>query len=68
MGPCRTVRERALHGYFYLSTSGAEFWDPKRQVEQGDITVHVGGGQPDYYKGSVSTTVTVTDSSPLDSC
>ena len=51
-----------------FAVTGADFWDPKRQVEEGDITIHVGGGQPDFYAGGLSATVGVSSSAPLDSC
>ena len=38
------------------------------QIEQGDITLHVGGGQPDYYDGSLSATATVATAAALSSC
>ena len=39
-----------------------------RAVESGLIELHCGGGQPDHYAGSVSTTVTVTKAAPISQC
>ena len=39
-----------------------------RAVEAGVIEVHCGGGQPDFFEGSVMTNVTVTSSRPLSAC
>lgn len=49
-------------------TADADFWDPKREIEAGVISVHVGGGQPEFYAGSLSATVTITSSALLDNC
>ena len=38
------------------------------KIEKGDIELHVGGGQPDYYAGAVSTKATVAAAAPLSSC
>ena len=46
------------------------FWSPKLQVEQGELSVHVGGGQPDFAAkaGAVlSATATVTAEGTLNS-
>lgn len=41
------------------------FWHPTILVEQGLLTVHVGGGQPDFTKGVLSANVTVMDTGAL---
>ena len=41
------------------------FWHPTILVEQGTITVHVGGGQPDFTEGVLSGSVSVTDTGAL---
>ena len=38
------------------------------KIEKGDIELHVGGGQPDYYSNAVSTKATVAAAAPLSSC
>ena len=38
------------------------------KVEAGAIEVHVGGGQPDYYKGSLMTKAIISADAPLSSC
>lgn len=52
----------------FIVPEDADFWVPNLQVEQGDISVFVGGGQPDYYRGALNATITVTDSAALDDC
>ena len=42
-----------------------DFWTPSIFVEAGELTVHVGGGQPDFTEGVLSASVTVKDSGPL---
>jgi beta-glucosidase len=37
-------------------------------IESGSIELHVGGGQPGYFEGSLSTTVAVTTTSKLLAC
>eukprot|EP01047_Picozoa_sp_COSAG01_P101696 COSAG01_NODE_31389_length_598_cov_2.733467_2_plen_147_part_00 len=39
-----------------------------QQVEAGTIELHVGGGQPDYYAGSLSAKAAISASAPLSSC
>jgi hypothetical protein len=41
-------------------------WNPRIQVEEGSFDLHVGGGQPAFTKGVLSTTVRVTKTGLLD--
>lgn len=46
----------------------ATMWDPQVAVEAGNVQVSVGGGQPDYYAGTLKAVVNVVGGAPLDSC
>eukprot|EP00040_Diaphanoeca_grandis_P032448 m.196622 g.196622 ORF g.196622 m.196622 type:complete len:903 (+) comp32628_c0_seq1:29-2737(+) len=48
--------------------NNADIYKDSRQIEKGNVQLFVGGGQPGWYKGSLSTTVAVTDTKPLASC
>ncbi len=37
-------------------------------IEEGMLSIFVGGGQPDYYEGYVAGSVQITDTQPLESC
>ena len=39
-----------------------------QSVQKGSISLHVGGGQPDYYAGSISARASITATAPLSSC
>jgi hypothetical protein len=60
---CLGVRGNLFHGSCQQETGdsqawlGTEFFDPELTVEQGDLGVFVGGGQPDYYQGGLSAQV-----------
>ena len=43
-----------------------EFWHPTIVVEAGEFNVYVGGGQPDFYAGSLQATVTVTSTGKVN--
>ena len=37
-------------------------------VEKGSITIAVGGGQPDFYPGAVSASVSITTTQDINKC
>ena len=41
------------------------FWAPTILVEAGTFTVHAGGGQPDFFAGALSASVSVTSAARL---
>jgi beta-glucosidase len=51
-----------------LDNARDNFWQPTRLVEAGIIDVSVGGGQPDFYEGALTTHVQITSSANLDHC
>jgi beta-glucosidase len=57
-----------LAKYRFVVPNTATMWDPQSLVEAGPVSISVGGGQPDFYKGSLQATVTVADSATLDAC
>ena len=44
------------------------FASADQQVEKGEIELHVGGGQPGFYAGAVTTKASVTATAALSSC
>ena len=38
------------------------------KIEKGEIELHVGGGQPDYYADTLATKATIAAAAPLSSC
>ena len=44
----------------------SSFWQPTIAVEEGTITLHVGGGQPGFTKGVLSASVNVTRAGALN--
>lgn len=57
-----------LAKYRFVVPDSATMWDPQTRVEAGYVTLSVGGGQPDYYKGTLTASVLVSDSARLDDC
>ena len=59
-----TPRYRAV---IYNATSPT-YYQPDINIEKGDFIVSVGGGQPNYYEGALSVTLTNTDTANLNTC
>ena len=55
------------HSVVYNSTSPT-YYQPDVNIEKGDFMIYVGGGQPQYFKGSVSTKITVATAQQLTKC
>ena len=66
-GQTVTVELELTPKYFSVvkDEGDASFWVPSIAVEAGTLSLHVGGGQPNFTKGVLSTTVTVKDSGAL---
>eukprot|EP00483_Globobulimina_turgida_P000546 UN00546 len=55
------------HAAVYNKTSPTYF-QPDVNIERGDFTIYVGGGQPKYFAGAVSQKLTVSTARSLSKC
>ncbi|XP_065196530.1 uncharacterized protein LOC135828022 [Sycon ciliatum] len=56
------------HFHAIVPDSAKDIYEDSPMVEAGVVTVHVGGGQPAYYPGHLTTTFTVSDTQKLSTC
>ena len=55
------------HSVVYNKTSPSYF-EPDVNIEKGEFMIYVGGGQPKYFQGAVSQSITITDAAKLTDC
>lgn len=67
-GASATVTLAVLPDSHSVVYPSADVYHDTRQVEAGRVVLSVGGGQPDYYAGSLTATVKVLGGKPLNSC
>jgi hypothetical protein len=46
----------------------ASMWEPNIMIEAGVVQVFVGGGQPDFFEGTLTSNITISRSALWDSC
>eukprot|EP01084_Bolivina_argentea_P167764 291081_1 len=55
------------HSVVY-NDSSPTYYQPDVNIEKGDFMVYVGGGQPQYFEGALSTKITISDADKLTNC
>ena len=63
----KLVMTPRYHSVVY-NTSSPNWYEPNIQIEKGVFDIYVGGGQPDYFDGSLNTSVMVNKQTNFTQC